>query len=219
MKFITLNSASAFTDAVASISTTERIVVCGSEEDKDYITENLEHSNRSTDKIINKSSSIDVQAWFKSRKEELVAEPELSLAETEGEWRGESDAKQGFTLTFDMLSGQPHASVVGASIATDASWKIPAHFKYGGWNDCPQPELHCAIWQYWQEKYGAQIVGVSNDVIEAYIENPPTTKEEAIELAWEQYLYCYDIVDQGMETIANLGASIINHHAWYFWWD
>ncbi|WP_444913404.1 DUF4253 domain-containing protein [Microbulbifer sp. PAAF003] len=83
---------------------------------------------------------------------------------------------------------------------------MPSHFKYGGWNECPEAELHCAIWKYWQEKYGTQIVELSNDVIEAHITNPHKTKEGAMQLAWEQYLYCYDIVDQNLETISNLGA-------------
>lgn len=219
MEFLKLEPQTAFKDAIDSLQGTNRIVVCGSKEDKQYIEEGLEDSDQSVDEIISGSEKIDIQAWFHERRKELEEDFEMDLNESLGEWLGEPEAKQGFTLAFDMLSGEPHKDLVGASIKTDQSWKIPAHFKYGGWNDCPEPELHCAIWKYWQEKYGAQIVGLSNDVIEAHIANPPKTKGEAMQLAWEQYLYCYDIVDQGVETISNLGASIINHNSWYFWWD
>ena len=40
-----------------------------------------------------------------------------------------------------------------------------------------------------------------------------------MDLAWEQYLYCQDIVVQGCETIANLAATLLNSPFWYFWWD
>jgi len=60
---------------------------------------------------------------------------------------------------------------------------------------------------------------VTSDSIEGYVANPPKSKEEAINLAWQQYLYCSDIVEQGTETISNLASSIINHEHWYFWWD
>jgi len=219
MEFIELDASSAFNEAIESLSESKKTVVCGSLEDKDYIEESIESSLQPVDEIIENSQKIDIQAWFDSRRKELEEDLVADLNESLGTWPGESDSKQGFSLANDMLTGQLHTGLVGVSIDADMSWKIPAHFKYGSWNDCPAPELHCAIWRYWQEKYGAQIVGVSNDVIEAYITNPPQTKEAAMELAWEQYLYCTDIVDQGVETVSKLGASIINHNVWFFWWD
>ena len=38
-------------------------------------------------------------------------------------------------------------------------------------------------------------------------------------LAWEQFLFCEDIVSQGVETISNLGATLLNSPYWFFWWD
>lgn len=215
MKFIKLQADSAYELAVQSLASAEKIVVCGSEEDKSYIEESMEASEQSASEIIAAAESIDIQEWFSNKRKAL----ETDFSDSLGNWLGESEAKQGLTLAFDMMTGQPHQDLVGAQIATDESWQIPAFFKYGGWNECPDPALHCAIWKYWQEKYGAHIVGVSNDVIEAYVTKPPATQQAAIELAIEQYLYCADIVDQGVETISNLGSAIINHHAWYFWWD
>jgi len=143
----------------------------------------------------------------------------MSLTENEGEWPGEIQNKPGFTLDKEVLSGLPLKDLVGTRVKVNVHWKIPAYFNYGGWNDCPDVSEHCAIWCYWEQKYGAKIVGISGDIIEAYVSNPPKTQEEAMELAWEHYLYCYDIVDQGMETISNLGALLLNSKTWYFWWD
>ena len=51
------------------------------------------------------------------------------------------------------------------------------------------------------------------------IKNPPTDRETAFKLAQEQYIYCSDIVEQGMQTLNNLAARLLNGKTWYFWWD
>jgi hypothetical protein len=38
-------------------------------------------------------------------------------------------------------------------------------------------------------------------------------------LAWEQYWYCLDIVDQGVGSVSALAATLLNSTYWYFWWD
>ena len=38
-------------------------------------------------------------------------------------------------------------------------------------------------------------------------------------LALEQYAYCNDIVDQGVETIGRLADGLSKSFYWYFWWD
>jgi len=68
-------------------------------------------------------------------------------------------------------------------------------------------------------EYGAQITGVSGEVIECIVSNPPRDQAAAIELAWQQYWYCDDIVEQGCESISNLAATLLNSPYWYFWWD
>jgi hypothetical protein len=40
-----------------------------------------------------------------------------------------------------------------------------------------------------------------------------------MQLAMEQYLYCADIVDQGVESVANLATLLLKQKVWYFWWD
>ena len=47
----------------------------------------------------------------------------------------------------------------------------------------------------------------------------PSTREEALILAQEQYWFCYDIVEQGVGTIENLAAGLMESSVWYFWWD
>lgn len=219
MIFSEVEGHASLTKAVQSIPSNSRFVVCGASEEKTYLDEQYESSEDSIESILAASKRIDVEAWFKARRAELEQAFGVDLIQNEGEWPATPPARQGFTLASDITTGEPLSHVIGATMKVDHSWQIPAHFKYGGWNDCPAPEVHCALWKYWEEKYGAKIIGVSHDVLEAIVERPPTTNDEAMTLAWEQYLYCYDIVDQGLESIANLASTILEHEYWFFWWD
>jgi len=81
------------------------------------------------------------------------------------------------------------------------------------------PEEQVAVLRYWNGTYGAELVGASNDVLELRVARRPSSKEEALRLAQEQFWFCYDIVDQGVGTIENLAATLFVSDIWYFWWD
>lgn len=218
MKFVTLNPETAFKQAIKASQKDTKLIVCGTYEDQNYIEEALQQDLRSPKEIIKAASSIEPLKWLETRREKLESS-DIDLEKVTGTWQAESTAKQPFTLATDFATGETVDQLIGAKIKSNQSWKMPAHFKFGDWNSCPAAETHCALWKLWQQKYGAVIVGVSNDVIEAYITKPPTTPEQALELAWQQYLYCPDIVDQGVETVAKLAEVLLNHDCWFFWWD
>ena len=73
--------------------------------------------------------------------------------------------------------------------------------------------------RYWHGKYGAELACVSGDIAEYLVANPPRDKASADLLAREQYLYCADIVWQGVGTVSNLGKVLAGSPYWYFWWD
>jgi len=223
MTFENLNPATAVDDAIGAIDTGHPLIVCGPptiQAEFEYLTESAEESVEET---IQKGMEIDVDRWFADQREELALdfdyESEADWEEVAGEWPADAPPEHRFTIASDIGSGEPLDSVVGVRIAADASWKVMAHLHYGGWNECPNADIHCAIWRRWEEKYGAKIIGVGTDIVEAYVQRPPTTKLAAMELAWEQYLYCSDIVHQGTETTSALAASLLNSKAWFFWWD
>ena len=91
--------------------------------------------------------------------------------------------------------------------------------KWGGWNDCPSAEYHVAALKAWHDRYGAELVGLSGDVMNLHVTRRPGSREAALDLAREQYLYCADIVDQGVETLSALAATLMANSWWYFWWD
>ncbi|OUL18771.1 hypothetical protein BV372_34040 [Nostoc sp. T09] len=182
--------------------------------------------------IINQGNSLNANEWLnktaQERREEwedfgednenIILEP-LTLAEI-GEWNEAiSPADEKYTIPYDILTRLPHPTIVVALVPTTFSWQVPAFLKFGNWNDCPASAIHVCLMKYWHQKYSAEVVGITNDVVEMYVNNPPKNREAAFHLAQEQYIYCYDIVDQGVQTVNNLANLLLHRKVWYFWWD
>ncbi|MBS1795677.1 MAG: DUF4253 domain-containing protein [Acidobacteria bacterium] len=179
--------------------------------------------------IVEKALKIRVRSLFEKLKKSALPyeiEAERYFANLEGEWEEKVSMRDiGFHWN-DLV--RAHRDVLtrkffkkchlGLAPTTD-SWRLPALVRYGGWNDCPKPAEHCAIHRYWQEKYGAEIVSLTGDVIECRVANPPPTEEDSRRLAWEQFAYCSDIVTQGAGTVGALASSLRDSPYWYFWWD
>lgn len=216
MQFEELSAGEALKQAMDSVGRPDRVVVCGSPDEVVLLEESAEDAEQSPQEILEAARKINVAEWFREREAEIGKDRADVL--DEDEWPGWIDTG-GLTLPNDVLTGEPLPSVAVARLQVRAPWEIPAYFQHGGWNDCPMPEVHCAVWKDWHEKYGAHIVGVSHDIIEAVVERPPMEPEEAMRLAWQQYLYCTDRVDQGAESVVNLAAELFLAGTWYFWWD
>jgi hypothetical protein len=202
-------------------------VILGSEKDASE-HETLEPlSNESIAETLAFSSSIIAAKWFDIRREELLrdfmkyneGEDPDAFTAPEGEWPDGTSPSNSFTVPYDLRTRKAHIKVVIALVPTERSWEVPAYLFTGGWNECPEASVHCALAKYWFEKYGAEIVALTHDVVEMSVSRPPTTREAALALAREQYAYCADIVDQGTESIAALAAALLNGKAWFFWWD
>lgn len=137
----------------------------------------------------------------------------------EGEWLNEAQPNLELAIKCDLETGEFIDEVVIALVPVTEAAAIPAVPGFGAFNDCPEPAAHVAIHRYWNERYGAEIVARSEDYIECSIARPPATREAAINLAREHYAYCYDIVEQGTETISTLSAMLLDNPTWFFWWD
>lgn len=109
--------------------------------------------------------------------------------------------------------------LVMARIPTTNPWEIAAYIPMGDFNGSPDPVEHTAIFKYWYQKYGAIPAVVTGDVWELYVERPPQTEAEVLELALSQYYYCPDVVDQGVGYIHARASELLGAKSWYFWWD
>ena len=124
----------------------------------------------------------------------------------------------GFTLQLDATTGAPRPTLISAIAAADPA-EIPAVLGWGGWNACPEPAVHVALLRHWRETHGAELAGISEDILELRVARPPRTREDALALARDLDAYSPDVVDQGLETVANLGSTLLDSPVWFFWWD
>ena len=136
-----------------------------------------------------------------------------------GEWPEQVFADPGLTVTRDVLSNKPFARVHILVLPTRNGFEAPAYLKWGGWNECPAPAVHVAVLRRWHAGYGAEVIGMSGDVLNLRVARRPATRSEALALAEEQAYYCIDIVDQGVGSVAALAAGLMTNDWWYFWWD
>lgn len=143
---------------------------------------------------------------------EVDSEPEV------GEWPKEPPWSPGLQVAFD-INGNVHPRLHVLLIPTDDGTSVPAYLRWGGWNACPPPEYHVAALRSWRDRYGAELIGLSADVMNLRVTRRPSSREEALSLAREQYDYCSDNVDQGSGTLAGHAATLMASDWWYFWWD
>jgi hypothetical protein len=197
------------------------VVVGGREELDEHIARLPKHTGKATEAIIEASRRISGPEWLR-----YDFENEEDSA-PRGEWPSEYEPWDRFTIPYKerwiasegRMEYGPLPIVYVALVPTAVGWQIPAYLKIGDWNSCPKPEEHCAVLRYWEDHYGAEVVGMSYDTFELQVARPPENRESALELAQEQFAYCPDIVWQGVDTIEALAANLLNGHVWYFWWD
>jgi hypothetical protein len=136
-----------------------------------------------------------------------------------GPWPHDVEANSDVLSLRDVLTRKPFSDLYIALLPASEPWHAGAHTKFGGWNDCPEPEVQVAFARRWFERHGAVPVSTSRDVLEFTVARPIRDRRAALEMAMEQYLFCEDIVDQGTGTIDVLAAYLLNAAVWYFWWD
>jgi hypothetical protein len=153
-------------------------------------------------------------------REETIAAMEAEPRDPPvGEWPAVPDPSPGLSIVYDFRTGKPLPKVYIGLAPTDDWTAIPAFLRWGGWNACPQSEYHVAALRTWRDRYGAELVGISFDTMNLRVASKPKTREEALALARDQYIYCADIVDQGVQTYSALAADLMANDWWYFWWD
>ncbi len=113
------------------------------------------------------------------------------------------------------LAAEVHIAVIPTRDWTE----VFAYLSFGGWNANPFPHEHVAAFRRWNAKYDLELVGMSNDVLELRCRRRPGTRDEAMQLAREQYELCPDILQQGFPSAEALAAQLMGDEWWYFWWD
>lgn len=106
-----------------------------------------------------------------------------------------------------------------ALVPVQQSWQVPAVLGWVGGIDYDLDPLdHAVTLRDWQQRFGAELVGVGGDdqVLELRASRPPTETSVALAVAYEHWDYCVDAVEDGATEHA---ATVVSSRAWSFWWD
>ncbi|MBB6097035.1 hypothetical protein HNR42_000449 [Deinobacterium chartae] len=185
--------------------------------------------------LLEAARRLDLQAWLRRRLEEdardddpdgaqgpITLDPvnaRLFAEDVPAPQGGPRPLEEGLTSVRDPLSWSPLREVWMLLLPVQRCWEVHAVLGYGGWNDYPEPEVHVALMQRWNARYGAEPVALTRDVVELWAPRPLQDPAEALVLASEQYAYCGDVVWQGTESVPNLAGALLDNEVWYFWWD
>jgi hypothetical protein len=190
-------------------------VVMGADDVAGALLADTEYDDRPPAEIAALGECMDVESWLGKVEAHGLA-PE---APPEGAWPESVEPPTDFWIPCETNSDDPCVSIRIALVPTKDGWKAPAFLKFGNWNACPAPEQHVSMLKSWADRYGAELVGISNDMLELRPGRLPASRDEALALAREQFLYCADIVQQGTETLSVLAALIMSGAVWSFWWS
>lgn len=190
-------------------------VILGGQEQFDRVAETFECADESPEELLAKATVLDPVKWLESREREAPDYYEIDAAA----WPEHLPVNSELSAHIDVLSRKPLDSVYIVLLPTRSAWQSACYLKIGGWNEMPFAPQHASLWRYWEDRYGATVACIADDVIEFTVERPPQTREEALVLARQQYVYCADIVHQGVQSVEALAATLLKARVWYFWWD
>ncbi len=163
---------------------------------------------------------VDAQKWLNANgapDEAFLEQMDIEREEFLNETDGADTSNCGFCGFMDYNSEKSH-NIILAKIPTTRPWEVFAWVPFGGWNECPDPDVMMAVSKYWYEKYGAVPATISHDVLE-YTAKPVENFDTAKQLAFEQGMFCIDIIEQGVGSYGVLADMLTNSTVWYFWWD
>ena len=132
------------------------------------------------------------------------------------------DTKPSHCFYSYMEDGQLAPEVILAQIPADHPWELAAWIPMGGFNDCPSPAAQVAVFKKWHHTYGAIPTVVTYDNWELELQQPPSTEDDALDLAKEHFAFSSDNVTQAAKDFASLrglASSLKNSTTWFFWWD
>ncbi len=205
-------------------------VVIGGADRWDEELDRLNDESEDPGTILKEGLSTDFAVWSEEEIAGARADAEINAQEygeeagsrldpPHGTWPDGVQGTNSFSAHLEGgdRRGPGHAGI--ALIPTSRIWEAPAYLRFGGWNACPTAEVQVAAFKSWHERFGAEVFAIAGDTVEMSVTRPPLTREGAIALALEQYVYCADVVDQGTQTIERLAAELLGAPVWFFWWD
>jgi hypothetical protein len=215
-------------------------VLIGDRRHAQGLIDNCASYDIATESILATAAALDCDRWLQAREQELRDDreadnirparpsfwrkvlghphPAASSVFPRGPWPAAIPNREVHSVA-DVLRRTPLPEIYIALLPTREAWQAGAYTRFGGWNECPAAEVQVAFAKRWFRLHGASVVANTADVLEFRVERPISSRDEALAMAREQYLFCEDIVEQGVGTLDALAATLLDATVWYFWWD
>lgn len=187
----------------------------------------LPHERRAIFRRLTRAPIGDAEAVL---REALAAYGDDEDDEDDGDDEGAGSADDGWRSTWDGLaSGGPVGDAVKIAapdtvqrlllVPVTRPADVPAHL---GWWGAANYDLSggdiSAVLRSWEDRFGAVLIGMGFDTLTLHAAHPPVEPRQIELVAREQFAFCPDIVDQGVETIEALQECVADAR-WWFWWD
>lgn len=104
-------------------------------------------------------------------------------------------------------------------VPTRNPYEVMAYIPMGGFGDCPDNITHISIAKLWYDEYKAVPFVISSDGLIFKCDETIKGEKDLETLAFQQYLYCGNIIWQGVETLNNLKNILSYSKFWHFWWN
>lgn len=111
----------------------------------------------------------------------------------------------------DVLLGLVPAAR-GADALTRMGWSGPC-------NHTDHPQEISAVVRSWEDRFGARVMSVGFGTLDLSVAAPPTTLDQAIDIAVEHHAFCPDNISQGCGDFLQYAESLVGAVRWSFWWD
>ena len=114
----------------------------GDAEELQRIEESAGFNKQDPTAIVSASFDVTIANWIAGRQKEMQ-EDDLDPNDFFGEWPGEIRDKGSMLLHTDIVTGKIKPEIYFGFAQIEQPWHLPAAIKYGDWNECPAPEVHC----------------------------------------------------------------------------
>ena len=160
--------------------------------------------------------------WLEEqRQEELQFQAQYGKRPADRPWpaRGRPMRLHILHRSFFQRLCSPHWRIRLVLVPTVRCWEVPGWLALGDYNEMPLPHVNAALLHRWHEAFGAEIVATLGDRIECRVERPPGSRETALALAREFFLYSPEFGQEGYDDETQLAAALLVSQYWSFWWD
>lgn len=110
-------------------------------------------------------------------------------------------------------------AIAVALLPHQQAWSAPAYFAFGGWSNNPSPAEHVGVLRHWQQRWGAELIGLGANTMDLLVRVKPTTWRQGFELAQEHIDYCPGSLHaNGITNLRELAHHLMTSPCWRFRW-